>query len=125
MERLPAGVASEPPPVAPPVPPPPEDSFVPPRTLPREQPAPLSQEAGAVPQAAGYGSLALHIQPASAEVTIDGARWTSSRAGEFVIQLAVGLHRIEVVAPGYQRFSTEIQVREGGTTPLNVALSRE
>lgn len=67
MERLPAGIASEPPPVAPPVPPPPEDSFVPPRTLPRDQPAPLSQEAGAVPQAAGYGSLALHIQPASAK----------------------------------------------------------
>jgi hypothetical protein len=26
---------------------------------------------------------------------------------------------------GYQRFSTEIHVREGETTPLNVALSRE
>jgi hypothetical protein len=75
-------------------------------------------------QAAGYGSLTPHVQPVSADVTIDGSRWTSSRAGEFVIQLAVGSHRIEVVAPGYQRFSTEIQVREGGTTPLNVALSK-
>ena len=125
MERLPAGVASEPPPVAPPVPPPPEDSFVLPRTLPRDQPAPLPPGAGVMPQAAGYGSLTLHVQPVSADVTIDGSRWTSSRAGEFVIQLAVGSHRIEVVAPGYQRFSTEIQVREGGTTPLNVALSKE
>lgn len=125
MERLPAGVVSEPPPVAPPVPPPPEDSFVPPLTLPRNQPAPLPQGPGAVPQAVGYGSLALRVQPASADVTIDGARWASSDGGQFVIQLAAGTHRVEVVRPGYQPFSTEVQVRERETTPLNVVLSKE
>ena len=125
MEQLPAGVASDPPPVAPPVPPPPEYSVVPFRTPPHSQPPPLPRVPSAAPQAVGYGSLALRVQPASADVMIDGARWTSSTAGEFVIQLAVGSHRVEVVVPGYQRFSTDIQVREGETVPLNVALSRE
>ena len=125
MERLPAGAVSEPPPVAPPVPPPPADSFVLPLTLPRNQPAPLPQGSPAVLRAAGYGSLALCVQPASADVTIDGARWASSSAGEFVIQLTVGSHHLEVVTRGFQRFSTEILVREGETTGLNVALSRE
>ena len=121
MERLPSGAVSEPPPVAPPVPPPPEDSFVQPRTLPRNQPAPLARP---VPPAVGYGSLVLHLQPASADVTIDGEHWETSQAGQCAIQLAVGTHRIEVVTPGYERFSTEIQVRAGETTPLNVALSK-
>jgi hypothetical protein len=125
MERLPAGVTSEPPPVAAPLPPPPENSFIPFRTPPRGQPAPPPQVPGPSAQAVGYGSLALRVQPASADVTIDGARWTTSTAGEFVIQLAVGAHHVEVASPGYQRFSTDIQVREGETTPLNVALSKE
>ena len=125
MERLPAGVVSEPPPVAPPVPSPPEGSFVPFRTPPRGQPGPQPQGPGAVAQATGYGSVALRVQPPSADVTIDGARWTSSKAGEFVIQLAAGSHRVEVATRGYQPFSTEIQVRAGETTPLNVALSKE
>jgi hypothetical protein len=125
MERVPAGEISEAPRVAPPVPPPPEGSFVPFRTPPRGQPGPPPQGSGATLQAAGYGSVRLRVQPPSAEVTIDGDHWTSSEAGQFVIQLAVGPHRIEVAMPGYQRFSTEIQVREGETTPLNVALSRE
>jgi hypothetical protein len=125
MERLPAGEMSEPPRVAPPVPSPPEGSFVPFRTPPRGQPGPPHQGPGVAPQAAGYGSVRLRVQPPGGEVIIDGDRWTSSQAGQFVIQLAVGPHRIEVAMPGYQRFSTEIQVHEGETTPLNVALSRE
>jgi hypothetical protein len=125
LERLPAGAVSEPPPMAPAVPPPPESSFVPFRTPPHGQPAPQPQGAGAAPRAVGYGSVTLRVQPPSADVTIDGDRWTSSEAGHFVIQLAVGSHRIDVVTPGYQRFSTEIQVRDGETTPLNVVLSKE
>jgi hypothetical protein len=121
MERLPAGGVSEPPPVAPAVPPPTEESFVEPRTPPRNQLAPLPQS---VPPTVESGSLVLHVQPASAAVTIDGEPWATSQAGQFAIQLPVGPHRIEVVTPGYERFSTEIQVRAGETTPLNVALSK-
>ena len=121
MDRLPAGAVSAPPPVAPPVPLPPEDSFVQPRTLPRNQPAPLPRP---VPPTVGSGSLALHVQPASAAVMIDGEPWATSQAGQFAIQLPVGPHRIEAVAPGYDRFSTEVEVRAGETTPLNVVLSK-
>lgn len=124
MERLPTGVASEPPPVAPPVPPPPAGSFTPLRTPPRRQPTP-PQAPSAKFQAVGFGSLALRVQPVDADVIIDGERWVSSDAGQFVVQVSVGPHRVEVVKTGYQRFSTEIQVRERETTPLNVSLSLE
>lgn len=123
MERLPAGAVSEPPRVATPVPPPPEDSFVPPRTPPRGQPQP--NPSGAAPQAVGYGSLLLRIQPANADVTIDGERWASSQPGQFSIQLTAGPHRIEVVKPGFQRFSSDVTIRERETETLNVILSPE
>ena len=55
----------------------------------------------------------------------DGARWSSSDGERFVVHLAAGPHRVEVVKPGYDRFSTEVQVREGGRLPLNVTLTEE
>jgi uncharacterized membrane protein len=65
------------------------------------------------------------VQPADAEVTIDGERWMSSDGGRFEIQLGAGRHRVEVTKPGYQRFSTEIQVQDGESVPLNVSLMRQ
>jgi hypothetical protein len=67
----------------------------------------------------------LHVQPAGAEVTIDGAPWVSSEPGHFVVQVARGRHLIEVSRQGYRRISTEVEIREGETTPLNVSLSPE
>ena len=58
-----------------------------------------------------------------ADVLIDGERWTSSHAGEFVIQLTAGSHRVEIAKPGYQRFAAEVHIRERETEPLNVVLS--
>ncbi len=124
MELLPAGVRSEPPVLAAPVPLPPSGTFLPPRTEPRGQPRPPSPYA-TPPQAVGYGSFALRVQPADADVLIDGERWVSSDHGQFIIRVSVGPHRVEITKPGYQRFSTEIQVREGEETPLNVSLSLE
>jgi hypothetical protein len=125
MERLPAGVVSEPPPVAPPVPPPPAGSVTPLRTPPRRQPPPSPSQVPGLVSQVGFGSLMLRVQPANAEVMIDGDRWVSSDAGQFVIQVSVGTHHVDVITPGYRRFSTEIQVREGEATPLNVSLSQE
>lgn len=123
LERLPAGETSEPPPVAPPVPPPPAGSYTAPRTPPRA-PLPPQREAPATPplQAAGFGTLDLRVQPASAEVTIDGQRWVSSDEGHFLVQLPEGMHRIEVTRAGYRPFSTDIDVGDGETMPLNVSL---
>lgn len=122
LERLPAGQASEPPPVAPPVPPPPAGSYRTPAT-----PPPVSVPAhptiqGSATAAVGFGTLDLRVQPASAEVVIDGQPWISSVEGHFVIQVPAGRHRVEVLKPGYQQFSTDIQVAEGDVQPLNVSL---
>jgi hypothetical protein len=123
MEPLPPGSASEPPEVAPPVPPPPADTYLPPRTPPQGLPPPAPARPGAT--AAEHGTLSLHVQPARAEVTIDGDGWLSSDGSRFVIELPAGTHRIEVFTPGYQRFSTDVRIEDGETTALNVSLLRQ
>jgi hypothetical protein len=66
--------------------------------------------------------LDLYVQPASAEVTIDGQRWVSSAEGHFMVQVPVGKHRVDVSQSGYRRFTTEVEVGDGQTIPLNVSL---
>jgi len=119
MEPLLPGERSHPPDVAPPIAPPPAGTYEPPRTLPpRPLPAPAPPAA-----TVGYGSLDLQVQPAGAAITIDGAAWMTSEPGHFVVQLATGRHTVEVSLAGYRTFTTEVQVREGETTPLNVSLT--
>jgi hypothetical protein len=119
MERLPAGVASEPPEPAPPVPAPPAGSYRTPATPPtRSLPQPAVRPAEAV----GFGTLDIFVQPTSAEVTIDGQRWATSDEGHFMVQVPAGKHRVEVRKSGYRQFMTEIEVGEGQTVPLNVSL---
>jgi hypothetical protein len=122
MERLAADEVSEPPTLAPPPPPPPEGSYLPPRTAPRT-PQPPVQTSPSSP--ATIGTLTLHVQPANAEVRIDGERWVSSDQGRFVIQLGEGTHQIQITSAGYREYLSEIQVRYGETVPLNVSLMRE
>ena len=118
MERLLDGETSEPPTVAPPIPPPPAGSFTPPRTPARRVPEPTRTTAS-------DGTLALRVQPVNAEVSIDGELWASSDAERLVVELPAGPHRIDVAKRGYQKFSTEIQVGTGETTPLSVSLTPE
>jgi len=119
LEPTPIGAQSQPPMLAPPIPPPPAGTYEPPRTAPPVQvPAPAQP-----PAAVGHGTLDLRVQPAAAEVTIDGAPWVTSEPGHFAVQLARGRHVIEVASQGYRRFSTEVEIREGETTPLNVSLA--
>lgn len=75
-------------------------------------------------EARGFGSVAIRVQPAGAEVVIDGERWEGIEGRPLVVQLAEGRHRVEVRLEGYEPFTTEIQVREGDTVPLNVSLPR-
>lgn len=119
LERLPAGVRSEPPELAPAVPPPPAGSYATPRTL-----QPLIGRPPIWIAATGFGTLDLSVQPATASVRIDGFSWATSEAGHFVVQTPVGRHRIVVEETGFQRFETEIEVREGEAMPLNVSLVR-
>lgn len=121
MERLNAGEASERPLLAPPVPPPPFGSYQGPRTPPRVPLPPVQEPSITTP--AGFGTLELHVQPAAAEVFIDGQRWLSSDPGQFIVQIPVGTHHLEVSLRGHRSFSTDIEVRDGETRPLNVTLA--
>jgi hypothetical protein len=39
-----------------------------------------------------------------------------------MVQVPAGKHRVEVRKSGYRQFTTEIEVGEGQTVPLNVSL---
>lgn len=118
MDRLPAGVASERPELSPPVPAPPAGTYTNPVTPPTLPPSAIPTR----PEAAGFGTLDLYVQPETAEVKIDGERWTSSDEGHFVVQVPAGRHRVEIRKTGYRQFTTEIEVGDGATRPLNVSL---
>jgi hypothetical protein len=119
LEPLPRGVSSERPVLAPVVPAPPPGTFRPPVTPPPPLPPPPAMQ-----QTVPNGALSLRVEPADAEVRIDGEKWVSSDGKQFIVQLAAGRHRIEVAAPGYRAYVAEIQIGDGETTPLNVALTR-
>ncbi len=77
--------------------------------------------------AAAYGSLALRVQPGAAAVRIDGERREGS-VGEderMVVQLSTGRHLIQIEKEGYRRYTTEVTVRNGETSTLNVALTKQ
>ncbi len=70
------------------------------------------------------GSVAIRVQPADADILIDGERWTGNGDDRLVVQLSSGRHQIEVRKDGYRQFSTEVEIRAGESTPLNVSLGR-
>jgi PEGA domain-containing protein len=131
MEHLAAGETSEKPVLAPPVPEPPAGSYVPPRTPPRGPfaPPPPGPPVGIAPPpgvpgaSTNVGTIVLRVQPGGAEVLIDGERWTSSDDARLVVQVSEGRHHVEVHKDGYRPLSTDVDVRGGATTPLNVSLS--
>jgi hypothetical protein len=72
-----------------------------------------------------YGQVAIRVQPADAEVFIDGESWrTQAGAERLVVQLAAGTHRVEIRREGYDPFVTAVEIRRGETAVLNVSLSR-
>jgi len=86
----------------------------------RQQP----REPGAAPSG-NFGSVSIRVQPADAEVTIDGERWTGPATQErLVVQLSGGRHRVEVQKSGFERYANDVDVRPGETVTLNVSLLR-
>lgn len=70
-----------------------------------------------------FGSVALVIQPADAEIMIDGEKW-SVPAGQsrVVIQLPEGKHHIEIQKDGFAKYVEDIGIMRGRTMSLNVSL---
>jgi hypothetical protein len=76
-----------------------------------------------VAAAQDFGTLSIQARPVGAEILIDGEHWTGSgETGPLKVQLAPGSHRIEIRAPGRQTYVSDVTIRAGETTPLNVSL---
>ena len=141
MVPLGPGEAAEPRPVEPPPPPsqgapgapsqagpnvyPPQ----PPRGVPGQRPE--GPPPGAYPPAppgnrSDAASLSIRVQPANAEVVIDGERWDGSSGDErLVVQVAPGVHHVEVRHDGYRSYQTDINARPGETSTVNISLTRQ
>ena len=73
-----------------------------------------------------FGAIAVRVQPADADVIVDGERWEGPSDDEaLVLRTAPGAHRIEVRKSGYRGYATELDVRAGETTPINISLPPE
>ncbi len=82
-------------------------------------PGPLNRDAS-------FGAIAVRVQPADADVLIDGERWEGPSDDEaLVLDIAPGTHRVEVRKNGYRGYATQIDVQAGETAPINVSLPRE
>jgi hypothetical protein len=75
--------------------------------------------------ASNFGALVIRVQPDEAEIVIDGERWRGPQGEErLLVQLPEGPHRVEIQKDGFVKFSGDVQLRRGETTPLNVSLAR-
>jgi hypothetical protein len=91
----------------------------------QQRPEPRSGQPGST-SASGYGTLTIRSQPADAEVSIDGENWRGpSGQDRLTIELAEGSHTVEIRKPGYRTYVTQVEIRRGETTPLNVSLRGE
>ena len=144
LEKLAPGEQAEPRPT-PPNPPPTPQAGAPPQGSPPGQPPqgyppaepppgppgrrPPPPPPGPPPragQAEAYGSLAIRVQPSDAEISIDGEVWRTPGGQErFVVDVSEGSHTVEIRKSGYRTYVTQIDVRRGATTPLNVSLRSE
>lgn len=91
----------------------------PPQAPPQPAPAP------APPEATSFGTLSIRVEPGRTEVLIDGKPHAGPPSDEvLLVQLLPGTHRLEVSRRGYEPYATDVEVRRGETTAVNVVLVR-
>jgi hypothetical protein len=76
----------------------------------------------ATPATGITGRLTLVVQPADADVVIDGQPWPALSGDTRMLDLSEGRHVIQVRKPGYVGYLTEVDVRPGEPATLNVNL---
>ena len=90
-----------------------------------QRPSPRASEPADNAQS-GFGSITLRVQPGDATIMIDGERWEGAQDQEQLeVQLGAGTHTVEIRKDGYRTYVTDVRVRGGETTPLNVSLTRQ
>lgn len=72
----------------------------------------------------GYGAVSIRVQPADAEVLIDGKRWENGTEKPLVVELSAGVHSVEVRKDGYRGYTAQVDVRGKETSSINVSLSK-
>ena len=87
-------------------------------------PYPPAPPASPAPPAQASASLSIRVQPAGADVFIDGERWEGSD-DRLVVQVAPGTHHVEVRRDGYRTYATDINARPGETSTVNISLTRQ
>jgi hypothetical protein len=93
---------------------------------PRDRDAGADRDANAASTPSEFGSLVLRVQPDDATVTIDGDEWENSGdSGRLIVQLGPGVHNVQIRKDGYRTYMTDITVRPGETTTLNVAMTKQ
>jgi hypothetical protein len=118
MQPLAAGDAAEPRPT--PSARAPESQGPPPR---RRGPMPAPGERNADRSADRFGAVAVRVQPADAEVFIDGERWeTPEGENRLLVELSEGTHRVEIRKAGFKPYTSNVTIRSGETVTLNVSL---
>jgi len=80
-------------------------------------PPPSASEPGA-----SRGTLELTVQPTDAEVLVDGQPWRGTGQERLTIDLSEGRHNIQIRKPGYVGYLTDVEIRRGEATSLNVNL---
>ena len=64
------------------------------------------------------------MQPGDASITIDGEAWENNRQNErLIVQLGPGVHTVQIRKDGYRTYMTDVTIRPGETTALNVAMT--
>lgn len=107
-------------------PPPPEPAEVEPDPARRPEPfaRPETDRAPAARAAAGFGRLLVRVQPPDASIYVDGEEWRTPDGSRLELELGAGRHRIEVRRAGREAYVTDVTVREGETTAVNISLPR-
>lgn len=108
--------------------PPDQPRYPPPPDQPRNPPPPDQPRNPPLPdrpmnEPRTFGTLSVGIQPADAEVLLDGQK-QALRGGQdrLIIQLPEGVHRLVIQKSGFQTYETDLQIRRGRTLAFDVSL---
>jgi len=104
-------------------PPPPQRRPVPPR--PTNQPPPEPAPRPTPGEPSQFAALSLRVEPDGVVIRVDGERWEGPSGDErLIVQVHEGHHVVEAERDGYERFTTEVNVRAGETVPISITLKK-